>query len=577
MNRSGKIMVWLACAMTPVALFYGFRGFDRDRMETLYCDYTFYFIAAALFIWLQQVFAQLPPVAEMTSRFRRHLPALGVALTITVAAVFASPPDFRILADETNLLGMSMALYDDRACYNPTQVVSYYHGMKRVISKVTDMRPALFPFAVSAVHSLTGYRAANIFVVNALAGFFALFLLYYLIQKPFGRFWGLVAMLLLAAFPVFVLYMTSAGFEVFNLMFALIFLLLLLRFIKYPAAATAETMLLLLPLLAQTRYESALAVLCAVPAVLLWLPRGEFSRFSLRLVLLPFLFLPVAWLRVITFSRQAFQVKDIDQAFGLDLFIKNVQRALPFFSGSDRAYGMVPVVTFLALAGLIYMLSGWAARRSDKPADKTSINFLLVAGAFFLLHAIARFAYYWGDMTLQYTSRLGIIFLPALVFLAVCLLYRLSSLFAWGKGWAVVGAMLLIIHGWPVAGQNLAVRDILFYREFKTVREFLQREFPDFKDYIVVSEQANALAPLRYNTFTVRHLNANIDSVKRDLRNRTWRYLLVIQKIETSSGTAIENSAVSSEFALETIYESQLAVNRIIRISRHNPPSETDR
>lgn len=324
-------MVWLACSMTPVALFYGFWGFDRDRMETLYCDYTFYFIAAALFIWLQQVFAQLPPVAEMTSRFRRHLPALGVALTITVAAVFASPPDFRILADETNLLGMSMALYDDRACYNPTQAVNYYHGMKRVISKVTDMRPALFPFTVSAVHSLSGYRAANIFVVNALAGFFALFLLYYLIQKPFGRFWGLVAMLLLAAFPVFLLYMTSAGFEVFNLMFALIFLLLLLRFIKCPAAATAETMLLLLPLLAQTRYESALSVLCAVPAVLLWLPRGEFSRFSLRLVFLPFLFLPVAWLRVITFSRQAFQVKDIDQAFGLDLFIKNVQRALPFF------------------------------------------------------------------------------------------------------------------------------------------------------------------------------------------------------------------------------------------------------
>ncbi|HNX76747.1 MAG TPA: hypothetical protein PLM07_01415 [Candidatus Rifleibacterium sp.] len=578
MKKSGKLIIGLTCLAAANAIYYGFFGLERQRMETLYNDYTWYFIAVALFLWVQQLIRQLPALEEFKEGFRRHAFPLLAALGITLAGLFAAPPDFRILADETNLLGMSMAMYDEHACYNPTQAVSYYHGMNRVISKVTDMRPGFFPFAVSALHSATGYRSANAFAVNAMAGFACLFLLYYLVQMPFGRFWGVVAMLLMAAFPLFLLYMTSAGFEVFNLAWALVFLLLLERFIRRPVAENAELMLLLLPLLAQTRYESALAVFCAVPVVFWRLAGPEYDRFSMRLVVWPLLFVPVAWLRVITFSQQAFQVSNIEQAFGFDLFIKNIGQALPFFTGSKAAFGMVPLVAFSAIAGFATLLFDWQDRQRHVPAETQSLRvfyedraILLAVALFFALHAGARFAYFWGDMTLQYTSRLGIIFLPVLAFLAVYMLRRLTSLLGTGRSWAAIGAVLLLLHGWPVAGQNLAVRDIIFYREFKTVREFLQREFPYKKDYIVVSEQSNALVPLRYNSFTVAHLNANLDSVRRDLQNRTWRFLLIVQKIETDSGQAVENSAVSTDLHLETLYESQLSVNRILRISRHKP------
>jgi len=471
-----------------------------------------------------------------------------------------------------------MAMYDEHACTNPTQAVSYYHGMRRVIIQVTDMRPGLFPFAVSALHSLTGYRPENAFAVNAIAGFVCLFLVYYLIQLFWGRFWGTVAMLLFGAFPVFVLYTTSAGFEVFNLAFVLMFLLLLNRFIRDATVGNAEALLLLLPLLAQTRYESVLALFCAVPVILMRLPGREYSRFSLRLVILPLLFLPVAWLRLVTFSQQAFQVSSIDQAFGLDLFVKNIRRALPFFSGSERAYGMVPMIFFFAVAGLVWVFFDWQARHREASKEQQAASayradslFLLAGAWLFILHAVARFAYYWGDMTLQYTSRLGIVFLPALVFLAVYLLRRLTVMFNWNRAWAAIMAVLVLLHGWPAAGQNLAVRDILFYREFKTVREFLERNFPDRKDYIVVTEQSNAMTPLRYNTFTIGHLNASADQVKQDLKNRTWRYLIVVQKIETDTGRCVDNSEVNSDFALETLYESQLSINRKLRISKHMP------
>ena len=578
MSSKGKAILALTAFTSAMAVFLGFFGLDKARMEQYYNAYTWYFLAFSLFLWLQLCFSLLPAPGEIRQRLGRHLWPVLLAAGLSIAAIFASPPDFRILADETNLLSMAMAMYDDQACTNPTQLVSYYHGMRRVISQVTDMRPGLFPFAVSALHSLTGYRPENAFAVNAIAGFACLCLVYYLIQLFWGRFWGAVAMLLLGAFPVFVLYMTSAGFEVFNLAFVLMFLLLLNRFIRDATVGNAEALLLLLPLLAQTRYESVLALFCAVPVILMRLPGREYSRFSLRLVILPLLFLPVAWLRLVTFSQQAFQVSSIDQAFGLDLFVKNIRRALPFFSGSERAYGMVPMIFFLAVAGFVWVFFDWQARHREASKEQQAASayradslFLLAGAWLFILHAVARFAYYWGDMTLQYTSRLGIVFLPALVFLAVYLLRRLTVMFNWNRAWAAIMAVLVLLHGWPAAGQNLAVRDILFYREFKTVREFLERNFPDRKDYIVVTEQSNAMTPLRYNTFTIGHLNASADQVKQDLKNRTWRYLIVVQKIETDTGRCVDNSEVNSDFALETLYESQLSINRKLRISKHMP------
>ena len=578
MSSKGKAILALTAFTSAMAVFLGFFGLDKARMEQYYNAYTWYFLAFSLFLWLQLCFSLLPAPGEIRQRLGRHLWPVLLAAGLSIAAIFASPPDFRILADETNLLSMAMAMYDDQACTNPTQLVSYYHGMRRVISQVTDMRPGLFPFAVSALHSLTGYRPENAFAVNAIAGFACLCLVYYLIQLFWGRFWGAVAMLLLGAFPVFVLYMTSAGFEVFNLAFVLMFLLLLNRFIRDATVGNAEALLLLLPLLAQTRYESVLALFCAVPVILMRLPGREYSRFSLRLVILPLLFLPVAWLRLVTFSQQAFQVSSIDQAFGLDLFVKNIRRALPFFSGSERAYGMVPMIFFFAVAGLVWVFFDWQARHREASKEQQAASayradslFLLAGAWLFILHAVARFAYYWGDMTLQYTSRLGIVFLPALVFLAVYLLRRLTVMFNWNRAWAAIMAVLVLLHGWPAAGQNLAVRDILFYREFKTVREFLERNFPDRKDYIVVTEQSNAMTPLRYNTFTIGHLNASADQVKQDLKNRTWRYLIVVQKIETDTGRCVDNSEVNSDFALETLYESQLSINRKLRISKHMP------
>ncbi len=554
---------------TLLALYLGFVAFDKATMESYYRNSAFYFVLVAFVLFVQQLIACRPDPSSAMGWFRRHWQAILLALGLSVLTLLASPPDFRILADETNLLGTSLAMYESHSCYLPVQAWNYHHGFRRTISSVVDMRPAFFPFLTSLAHSIMGYSHNNAFVVNAVAGFLCLFLVYYLSQQWLGRFWGSIAMLFLASYPLFTLYMTSAGFETVNLLCALLLFWLIARFLTNPEAKKAEAVFLLLPLLAQTRYESVLAVFVVLPVILWLLPVKQYEQLSFRTLAVPLLFIPVGWLRIITFSHKAFQVSSLEEAFGIELFIKNLRLAVPFFFGSERAYGMVPLLAFLAVAGLTWLIQDFFEKRNriEKP---TVWLFAFVCG-FMILHAAARFFYFWGNMTLQYTSRLGIIFLPCLVFLAVFFLRRCFATLFLSRSWALVLAIGLLVHGLPVAGQNLAVREIYYFREFKSVREFLQKSYPHKNEYIIVSDLSNLYVPLQYSAISPDYLVGNLPELKRALEKRTWQFLLVIQKVDYKTGEPSPGSKLGDEFSLQTIYETQLNVDQLLRISRFNP------
>lgn len=566
-------MTKLSVVSAILACFLGFGGLPYGTMYQLYQNYGYYFVFAGFLIWFQLLFSFLPEKNRVLAFLRFHFLAVLVSLLVTFLIVIASTPDFRILADETNLLGMSKAMYEDHLSVNPTQQVSFYHGFQRRITSVVDMRPLFFPFSLSILHSLLGYSENNAFILNGFSAFLCLFLTYYIIYKRLGRFWGVSGLLLLGSFPLFVLYSTSAGFEIYNLLFALILLVAFDSFLETKSASVCEFLLYTALLLAQTRYESAATVLLILPFVFKILKNQEYQNFTLRLSVWPLLFLPVAWVRMLTYNNLSFQVGSVEEAFGSSLFIKNLSHALPFFMGKNQAYGMNGVIFIAAIAGLLIVLYKAVTGKLFKDClyPKEAKLFSWFVFLFFLIHACARFAYYWGNLTLQYTSRLGIIFLPLLVFLAVYAFKGLSECLKLHKSWAIILPIMFAVHSWPVAGQNLAVRDITLFREFKTVRTFLAEKFPNKKDYIVVAPISNIYVPLNYNAFSMKYLNKELNQVMQDLRNKTWSYLLVVQKITTSTGEVEKDSQVPEDMILEPLFESQVSVDCFVRVSKYSP------
>jgi hypothetical protein len=584
----GLIIVGLTITTTILAVFLGFFALEAPTMERLYRDYTFYFIGLAALLFLQKaVETALGRRSELKRWIGDNYPALLLALALVVAIGLAIPAEFRILADETNLLGMAMAMFDHHQCYNPTQVMFYFHGMSRTIESVVDMRPGFYPFHVYIAHSILGYDAANGFVVNLLAGFLVFVLLYALIEPWLGKPTACLAMLCLAAFPLLVMYFRSAGFETVNLLWLLLLVFCFHIFLAKPEAARAELLFLALPLLAQTRYESVLAVFCVVPLVLYLLPRAEFARLSWRTPILPALFLPVAWLRILTFNSKSFQVSAVNQAFGFDLLLNNLRKALLFFVGQKPQYGMVSLLGLLALAGLlklafdIFLKDGRlepakaikekASLVSGEKPDAKSTGFypmLFLVASLTLTHALARFFYYWGDLTLQYTSRLGIVFLPVMALLTAyfCAALIKTGWFRWH--WFFIAVLAIMLHGWPVAASNLAVRDIFFYREFKSVHDFLERNYPNKRDYFIISDLANLYVPFRYSAIYTGYAVANPNEVKAQLDQRTYSFALVVQKINRGNSEPVPASELGKRFPLKTLYETQLNAAEFIRISR---------
>lgn len=585
------INIILTVVSALLSLYLGFKAFPNSTMEKLYINWIYYILIANVILWLFAfVRTRIKDFFEdVTDYWKTHKLALIIAFILVTLGTIISKPDFRILADETNLLSMSQALYENRECKNYTSVLYYYYGFKNVISSELDKRPALFPFTVSLFHSFFGYRPENIFVVNVIAAFLSLLLIYHLVRYKFGKTWGISSMLLLASYPLFTLYYTSGGFEVFNLLFSLIMFWLLIKFLNNPTAVNTEALLLFLPLVSQTRYESAVAIICVLPAIFIMLPKTEYYKFSYKLVLMPLFYVPVIWLRLLTDNLKGLQAVDKGKAFSFEFFKENINKAFSFFFGQDIAYGIVPIVTFIAIAGFVWAVIDFfinvfgkkqnsIEENSKKQEEvkiccfpdnkKAHIVFWSVALIFYIFHAVIRFAYWGGELTLRSQSRLAIIFLPIFIYYTIRFLNSICDKFKVRNTYCLIGIIALLFVYFPVAGQNLGVRDLTLYREFRAMREYLAQSFPNKNEFILVADRANMYVPLKYNSITFDYFRNNTNTINNNLKNRTYRFVLIAQIIDKKTNKAVEKCSVPESLRLENLYETQISADKYIRISK---------
>ncbi len=601
------ILSYINIILTIITVFLSFfwgLKLPEETMRKLYIDYIYYILLFNVIFWIFSFIRTRKKsfIEDIASYWKNHKLAVFIALILVVLGTIVSKPDFRILADETNLLTVSQALYENRECKNYTSVLYYYFGFKNVIRAELDKRPALFPLTVSFLHSFTGYRPENIFITNIITAFFTLLFLYHLINYKFGKFWGICSMLLLSSYPIFVLYYTSGGFEVFNLLFSLILFWLLLMFIKEPTAINAEALLLFLPLISQTRYESVTAVICVLPVIFLLLTKSEYLKFSYKLILTPLFFIPVIWLRLLTFNMKALEAEDKGSAFSFNFFKANLEKAGMFFIGKDLAFGAVPIVTYIAIVGIIWATidlmikkntaseyenslkysddygntdSEYDVSRKEKNTNDfhgnkdimKQILFVVSLTLFYIFHAVIRFAFWGGDFTMRTSSRLAIIFLPLFVYFTIIFCHKLCSKFKIRESYILLGVLTLMFVYLPVAGQNLGVRDLTLYREFRATREYLKEYLPNKNEYILVADRSNLYVPLKYNSISFDYLNDRFNTVSNNFYNRTYSYLIVAQLIKKDTNMPIPGCRVPKELKLKTLYETQIMVDQYLRIS----------
>src|SRR5688572_28599831 len=151
-------------------------------------------------------------------RWRDVLPGAGVLAFLAGLALVLQlhePHRLKVSYDEHVLVGISRSMHFEHLAAWPGGA-HRYHGTVTPTSLMADKRPVLFPFAVSLLHNVTGYRVENVYVVNGLVSFALLAGLFFLGRRYHATHGGLLLAALLAGVPLVAQNATGGGFDLLN-------------------------------------------------------------------------------------------------------------------------------------------------------------------------------------------------------------------------------------------------------------------------------------------------------------------------------------------------------------------------
>jgi hypothetical protein len=555
--------LWLGGLAALLALALSWVIPTEEEAETWHNAASYYLVLATFLLWLQTMLPRRR--TDWTEPLRKHAPALVLAALLVVGFASVSEPKFRILNDEPGLASIALAMHQDRGVSLPTQS-RYLLGEYQLVSERVGKRPLFFPFFVSLVHTLTGYRVANIFVVNLIASGLCLFLFYLLLRYWFPAFWSHLGMVLLASFPLFITYGTSGIFDVPNLLFVLLAFWLFHRFVfGNDEVRNLERLGLTLVILAQIRYESAIFGLCSLIVLLFCVRPSHLEKLTYRSVVIPLLFLPLLWQRRLIREPDSWGVKGAPM-FNLSWIPNHLGDAWEFFLNLETEYGTVPLVLFLGLVGALCAVYGLWRRRGQLTRELRLVLSLLLISA--TAHSVLILAYYWGDLTVSVASRFALPFLPVLVTAAVYALYQATQGLGIPKSnWAVLALGLIVFH-WPFATEVHTSSHRHSFREYHTNLDYLVKHFPE-REPLIIFDTPLWYIPYRWAVVKGRYANENREELLKGLEMHEYSDILVLQVIRTSDGEVFEDSVdLDPEFDLEPIFEAAIDSDAHTRISR---------
>lgn len=207
-----RLVLFLVCLLLPASIATGFVSIGFFEGLIIHGTYWILFVIFGLFAGLLLRKAWLN-----RHRFKNTLiQHRNGMIVVLIAAAFLQvhePHSFKVLPDEYNIgsSARSMHLYREHAIVD----VGYSSEslFTRVTSRMSDSYP-LYPWLLSIIHGLTGFRPENAFILNGILGFASCVLVYALVSGWMGTIYGKLSVLLLAGLPIFHESVTGGGGEI---------------------------------------------------------------------------------------------------------------------------------------------------------------------------------------------------------------------------------------------------------------------------------------------------------------------------------------------------------------------------
>lgn len=513
---------------------------------------------------------------------RPGLAGLGI-LAAAAFALWSDPFRHKVLFDEYVLQATALHMH---ATKEIGTVIRAYEiaGSWVPIDTFLDKRPYFFTFLVSLVHDLTGYRLANIFVVNALLTPCLLALVYWLARQFAGRGPALVAVALLATMPLLGQQASGAGMELHNLTMLAAVIALAVLYLRAPGRDRLSLLIFGTVLLAQSRYESVVFVIgTAVVIVAGWWRSGRVIL-SWPAVFAPLLLVPYVWQkRYVDESSLLWQLAEGQTArFSFVYLADNLRGAWAFFFNTGRDIANSWYLSVLGGAGLVFVLLEtvrWI-RRPERPAPAPAAIALWAYGLCIAGNLALLMFYYWSRLNDVMASRFALPMCLLLVLLAARLLAALDKGRLPLTRFATVGLALWVL-GWGLpaiarrtyTNMNLVMQEVEWEHE-----ELLGRRGPLL---FITNKSTIPFVLWRVPTIINGVGRQRGEQISYHMREGTFREVIVAQALRPTSADGDmgvdPEDLMPPNFRLEMIAEKRFGGRwaRLSRIVAVEPAAET--
>ena len=511
---------------------------------------------------------------EVLRGWIRRPGAAGVAIAAgTLFAVWSDSFRHKILYDEFVIQGTA---YEMHVTKQVSTILRAYDlgGTWLSIDTYLDKRPYFFPFLVSLLHDVTGYRIANMFALNVACAAALLALLYWFAREIAGRGPALLAVALMATMPLFGQNATGAAMDLHNLAMLAMVACLGVLYLRAPSDDRLSLLVLGMVLLAESRYES---VIFLVPTTLIvalgWLRAGRVIL-PWPAVIAPLLLVPWIWHHRVLEAEPVFWQLKAGQTspFGLENVLGNLTGDVAFLFNTGPHLANSWVLSFCGVAGLCWLLvRAWAwARSRPRPAPSAAVVVGLAFGAGVAGHFVVLLFYWWAKFDDLMASRFALPMCLAFAVLAAALARGLAALRlpALRVAWAGLG-IWLATAGMSAINQRLYTDENLGMQELDWERAFItSRPGP----ILVISNKSTIPFILWHIECILNNIAMNKGAdIRYHMGQGTFREVIVSQAIRPTSADGEmgvdPEDVMPPSFHLERIAEKRFG-GRLDRLSR---------
>ncbi|MBL0716165.1 MAG: hypothetical protein JJV98_20970 [Desulfosarcina sp.] len=546
----------------------------RGQAQWLFEHGAYYFLLALVSIWSLKAWALYGK--SLKTLWRQHRTALLLAVAVPVLIFFHSPPHFKILADESNLIGVSMMMHSERIAAVPIEgIISDYSPPD--ITTTPTKRPLLFPFLVSLIHALIGYSPSNGFLLNFLVTVAALLFFALAVSRLLGPPMALPSILLLASAPILSFYVTGSGFEALNMLFLILTFIMLVEVVTSEGdPARVEMLFLTALLLAQCRYESAIVLVLFALFLLYRLIRWKsLERLSAPGCLLPVFLLPVLWQRRMFMGLS--EINRIDYGvlqaqtspFSWQYLINNIDDNLFVLIGLNPDYGFTFPLALMALAGGYGLFRN--ALRGQAPVVAPVV--LATASATLLALLVIISAFFWGNFGLKMDNRLALVFLPFVAFAALCGLSQIQQrLRLNARAIVIVLLMVHLVYFWPYASGQRLINGLSLPFEYQRAVSYLQKTYPVDDQLLIIAELPNLYIIQKYGAVNLNRLGRAEPWIRR--QRQRFDHIIALQKIDNLTGEVTPSSFIGPPFQLSPRKNILISTGLSLRVSECRLPDD---